>query len=72
MIENDLRDFIESAIGTKYISDEDVNKLQRDILRGGLKSRVAAEALLASTVRSTARSASAATRLLRPPRRISR
>jgi len=47
MIKNSLRDFIESAINNKYISAEDVKKLQRDILEDGIASRVEAEALLA-------------------------
>ena len=47
MIKSNLRDFIESVIDNKYISDEDVKKLQRDIMEDGVMIRVEAEALLA-------------------------
>jgi hypothetical protein len=47
MIKNNLRDFIETVIDNKYISADDVRKLQRDILEDGIMSRLEAEALLA-------------------------
>ena len=47
MIKNDLRDFIESVIDNRYISADDVKKLQRDILKDGVMSRSEAETLLA-------------------------
>jgi hypothetical protein len=47
MIKNNLRDFIEAVIDSKYISADDVKKLQRDVLEDGIMSRVEAEALLA-------------------------
>lgn len=47
MIKNNLRDFIETVIDNKYISAEDVKKLQRDILEDGIMTRLEAEALLA-------------------------
>jgi hypothetical protein len=47
MIKNNLRDFIENAIDNKYISADDVKKLQREILEDGIMSRLEAEALLA-------------------------
>ncbi len=47
MIKNNLRDFIEAVIDNKYISAEDVKKLQREILADGIMTRPEAEALLA-------------------------
>jgi hypothetical protein len=47
MIKNNLRDFIETAIDNKYISADDVKKLQREILEDGIMNRREAEALLA-------------------------
>jgi hypothetical protein len=47
MIKNNLRDFIETVIDSKYISADDVTNLQRSILEDGIMSRVEAEALLA-------------------------
>jgi hypothetical protein len=47
MIKNNLRDFIETVIDSKYISADDVKKLQREILEDGIMSRIEAEALLA-------------------------
>ena len=47
MIKNNLRDFIENVTNTNFISNEDVAKLQGEILVGGLVSRPEAEALLA-------------------------
>jgi hypothetical protein len=47
MIKNNLRDFIESVMDAKYISADDVKKLQREILEDGIMSRIEAEALLA-------------------------
>lgn len=47
MIKNNLRDFIENVTNANFISNEDVAKLQGEILVGGLVSRPEAEALLA-------------------------
>lgn len=47
MIKNNLREFIEAVIDSKYISAEDVKKLQREILEDGIMTRIEAEALLA-------------------------
>lgn len=47
MIKNNLRDFIETVIDAKYISGDDVKKLQREILEDGIMTRLEAEALLA-------------------------
>ncbi|HZH53001.1 MAG TPA: hypothetical protein VEZ16_14110 [Microvirga sp.] len=47
MIKNNLRDFIETLIDSKYISADDVKKLQREILEDGIVNRLEAEALLA-------------------------
>jgi hypothetical protein len=47
MIKNNLRDFIETVIDNKYISADDVKKLQREILEDGIMNRREAEALLA-------------------------
>lgn len=47
MIKNNLRDFIETVIDNKYISADDVKKLQREILEDGIMTRLEAEALLA-------------------------
>jgi hypothetical protein len=46
MIKDNLREFIDVVTGAGCISDEDVGKLQNDILAGGLVSRREAEALL--------------------------
>jgi hypothetical protein len=47
MLKTNLRDFIETVIDNKYISDDDVKKLQREILEDGIMNRREAEALLA-------------------------
>ena len=46
MIKDNLREFIERAAQCRYITDDDVQRLQREILTGGLVSRREAEALL--------------------------
>ena len=47
MIKDNLRDFIDDVTGRNYISDDDVAKLQNDILEGGITSRLEVESLLA-------------------------
>jgi hypothetical protein len=46
MIKDNLREFIEQAANSGYIADDDVKRLQREVLAGGLVSRREAEALL--------------------------
>jgi hypothetical protein len=46
MIKDNLREFIDRAANSRYIADDDVQRLQREILTGGLVSRREAEALL--------------------------
>ena len=46
MIKDSLREFIDCVTGGGHISDEDVRKLEDDVLTGGLVSRREAEALL--------------------------
>ena len=47
MISFDLHDFIEQASASGFIGTQDVDRLQQDILKNGLSSRIEAEALLA-------------------------
>jgi hypothetical protein len=47
MISPKLHDFIERAIDNKYITADDVKRLQREVLEDGVTSKVEAEALLA-------------------------
>jgi hypothetical protein len=47
MMSTELRYFIESAIDRQFISANDVQKLQNDILKHGLSSKREAESLLA-------------------------
>jgi len=47
MIRDNLRDFIDHVTNKNRISDDDVKKLQDEILEGGIASRLEAEALLA-------------------------
>jgi len=46
MIKDSLREFIDRVANIRYIAEDDVNRLQREILTGGLVSRREAEALL--------------------------
>jgi hypothetical protein len=46
MIKDSLREFIDRVANSRYIAEDDVNRLQREILTGGLVSRREAEALL--------------------------
>lgn len=46
MMKDKLRDFIEGVTASNIISDGDVTKLQREILDGGIGSRLEVEALL--------------------------
>jgi len=46
MIKDSLREFIDRVANIRYIAEDDVNRLQREILPGGLVSRREAEALL--------------------------
>jgi len=46
MIKDSLRKFIDRVANIRYIAEDDVNRLQREILTGGLVSRREAEALL--------------------------
>jgi hypothetical protein len=46
MIKDNLREFIDRVANSRYIAEDDVNRLQREILTGGLVSRREAEALL--------------------------
>ena len=46
MIKDSLREFIDRVANSRYIAEDDVNRLQREILPGGLVSRREAEALL--------------------------
>ena len=47
MLNDRLRDFIDSVAEIGRVSDADVTKLQEDILRGGIASRIEVESLLA-------------------------
>jgi hypothetical protein len=47
MIKDKLHDFIDDVAGRKYISADDVRKLEGDILEGGITSRLEVESLLA-------------------------
>ena len=46
MIKDSLREFMDRVANGRYIAEDDVNRLQREILTGGLVSRREAEALL--------------------------
>ena len=46
MIKDSLREFMDRVANGRYIAEDDVNRLQREILPGGLVSRREAEALL--------------------------
>ncbi len=46
MMKDNLRDFIDDATANQIISDDDVAKLQNEILEGGITSRLEVEALL--------------------------
>ena len=46
MIKDNLREFIDRVANSRYIADDDVKRLQGEILTGGLVSRREAEALL--------------------------
>ena len=46
MIKDNLREFIDRVINSRHITDDDVKRLQGEILTGGLVSRREAEALL--------------------------
>jgi hypothetical protein len=46
MIKDNLREFIDRAANSRYIADDVVQRLPREILTGGLVSRREAEALL--------------------------
>jgi hypothetical protein len=46
MIKDSLREFIDQAADRRSIADDDVTRLQREILAGGLVNRREAEALL--------------------------
>jgi hypothetical protein len=46
MIKDNLREFIDRVANSRYIADDDVKRLQEEILTGGLVSRREAEALL--------------------------
>ena len=47
MIKDQLRDFIDSVADKRHVCDDDVKKLQGEILEDGIMSRLEAEALLA-------------------------
>jgi hypothetical protein len=46
MIKDNLHEFIDRVANSRYIADDDVKRLQGEILTGGLVSRREAEALL--------------------------
>ena len=46
MIKDNLHEFIDRVANSRYIADDDVKRLQEEILTGGLVSRREAEALL--------------------------
>ena len=46
MIKDNLREFIDQVVNSRHIADDDVKRLQGEILTGGLVSRREAEALL--------------------------